>query len=82
MDGATRNSCSGLDILLNTLFNYINNNCRAVLLSSASITITDASGAPQYVFDFLLHTIWFPIVDYFFRRTPHMFVRTNGCGDI
>ncbi|OAO11794.1 oligomeric Golgi complex subunit 2 [Blastocystis sp. ATCC 50177/Nand II] len=73
VDGTTRNSCSGLDLLLNTLFNYINNNCRAVLLSSASITVRDASGRPRCVFDFLLHAIWFPIVDYFFRRAPHMF---------
>lgn len=81
MDGTTRNSCSGLDLLLNTLFNYINNNCRAVLLSSASIIVRDASGTPRCVFDFLLHAIWFPIVDYFFRRAPHMFVRTNRCGE-
>ena len=78
MDGAARNSCSGLGVLLETLLNYLTNNCSGILASAKDITILDDAQQPHIVYDFLMNAIWIPIVDYVFRRIPYMFVGVAG----
>ena len=76
MDGTARNSCSGLGVLLETLLNYLTNNCSGILASAKDIAILDDAQQPHIVYDFLMNAIWIPIVDYVFR--PYMFVGVAG----
>lgn len=69
VDGDTRNSGNGFSMLLDTLRSHITHNCTAILQSSRDICV-DSHPA----FNFLLVSIWSPIVDYFFRRIPTIFV--------
>ena len=78
MDGTARNSCSGLGVLLETLLNYLTNNCSGILASAKDIAILDDAQQPHIVYDFLMNTIWIPIVDYVLRRIPDMFVGVAG----
>ena len=75
LDGNTRNSCSGLPILLETLYNYIANNCLSIIYSSNDIIVQDEDHQQHCVYDFFIRCIWSPIVDFFFRRINTIFVR-------
>ena len=49
-------------MILETLFNYLTNNCSAVLASSRDITVL-VDGRRRSVYDFLINALWSPIVD-------------------
>ena len=73
LDGANRNSCSGLSVILDSLYNYIANNCTSILVSSKEIVIMEPDEKSRFVYDFLISSIWSPIVDFIFRRIPNLF---------
>ena len=74
LDGANRNSCSGLSVILDSLYNYISNNCKTILSSSKEIVVLEPDGKSRFVYDFLISSIWSPVVDFIFRRIPNLFV--------